>query len=224
MKKNKKSFILRILSNKYLVIILFFILIAPMNVVAYTWGTKNWWIKINPAEISSSLVIDQTVYTIKNTNIIGANLLIPTRTMIDIKSLNFAESQVNKNNLGCAIPAKKEGTVITRTLTEAGTELSEEDKKAPKIMAELDITVSDKVINPASFLIAANLPTFLKFISGDNQAHEIVFEAPELQEASLSIAAGESQGIVFNIPVSGEYKFHCSVPDHKKERGIMIVK
>ena len=186
MKKNKKQKITKILLEKYLLAILLFVLIVLMTVIKYTWGTNNWWVKINPSEISSSVVIGGATYTIKNTSVIAADLFIPTK-----------------------IPAGVE---------------SVKDEKAPKIMPKINFIVNKNNISPNIFSLAPNLPTFLNFISADNQSHNIVFDAPELQDANLDIKAGGSNGIIFNIPVSGEYQFHCAVPGHQEETGKMIVK
>lgn len=147
----------------------------------------------------------------------------------EIKLLVLKDLKPGNYVLNCIIPGHKEKgekaeMIIKESPAEAKIELSDEDKNAPKIMSELALTINNKTISPNTFLLAPALPTFLKFISADNQEHNIVFEAPELKDANLNIEAGKSNGVVLNIPVPGEYKFHCATPGHKKENGKMIVK
>jgi len=73
------------LFEKYLIIILLFILIIPLNTLAYTYGPNNWSIKVDPNEANSTIVINGVTYTIK-TNSLGKSIFIPLKTAAESDS------------------------------------------------------------------------------------------------------------------------------------------
>jgi len=85
-KKTKNISGRRTLFERYLIVLLLFILVFPMNVFAYTWGQNNWSLKVDPNEVGSTVVINGVTYTIKNTGSIGASILIPVKTAPEANS------------------------------------------------------------------------------------------------------------------------------------------
>ncbi len=89
------------LLEKYLIILLFFILLIPLGALAYTWGSNNWWIKVDPSDtVGTSITINGTVYKIK-TSPSGKSIFIPVKTTAESNSF-FASpvgTQIVESNL-----------------------------------------------------------------------------------------------------------------------------
>lgn len=87
-----------------------------------------------------------------------------------------------------------------------------------------NILISNGTMTPNKFTVAAGLPTALGIISGDNQAHNVVFADKKVAAEILQVPANGTKSTTFNAPVAGEYEFYCNIPGHEKETGKMIVK
>ncbi|MFA5023488.1 MAG: fibrinogen-like YCDxxxxGGGW domain-containing protein [Patescibacteria group bacterium] len=86
--------------EKYIIFCLLLVLALPLSALAYTWGSNNWWIKVDPSDtVGTTMTINGTVYQIKASPN-GKSIFIPTKTEAEIQSFVSSPigAQIVKSN------------------------------------------------------------------------------------------------------------------------------
>ena len=147
----------------------------------------------------------------------------------ETKKVNFKTPEPGQYILSCNIPGHKERgetaeIIVSEKATSSSAVPSNLTETRGNEVPGANLLISEGVIAPTSFSVAAELPVSLTVNSGDKQAHNIVFSDSNLGIANLNVSAGSSASINFTAPKAGVYTFKCDVPGHVNETGKLIVK
>lgn len=86
------------------------------------------------------------------------------------------------------------------------------------------LVINNSLIQPDSFIVAPEAKISLTISSGDNRDHYIIFSDSTLKLGEHNVGFNKKKTFTFTTPRFGQYEFHCTIPGHEKESGIMIIK
>lgn len=145
------------------------------------------------------------------------------------KKVNFKTPKPGQYAFSCSVAGHKEkGEVGELIVSEKPTKVNPiavfnkvaEENKIPGV----NLLISNGVMSPNKFTVAAELPISFAIISGDGKSHNVIFSDAAVKAEAVQAGANENKAITFTAPKAGEYDFSCNVPGHEKETGKMIVK
>lgn len=147
----------------------------------------------------------------------------------ETKKVIFKTPKPGQYAFSCSVAGHKEkGEIGDLIVSEKPTKVNPiaivnkvaDEQKIPGV----NLLISNGIMSPNKFTVAAELPISFAIISGDGKSHNVIFSDAAVKAEPVQAGANENKAVTFTAPKAGEYDFFCNIPGHEKEAGKMIVK